>query len=215
MGAIFLIGTNQAVKIRNLTISGTAGGYPAIRVTGSGTLIIENCVFENFNAPGTGPALDIEPSGALNLVITNSRISNNAGGALLQPAAGGSVTATFDGVTIVNNGGGLKTDTTDGAVKVDITNSIISNNTNDGLNAVGGAGGTNILNLSDDVIASNGAVGIQVSGADAAAFVDTTLLDLNATGATSTLNSGKVYTYSNNRIIGPAGSGFTGAPPLQ
>jgi hypothetical protein len=215
LGAIFLIGTNQAVKIRNLTISGTAGGYPAIRVTGSGTLIIENCVFENFNASGAGTALDIEPNGALNLVITNSRISNNADGVLLQPATGGSVTATFDGVTIVNNGGGLTTNSTDGAVKVDITNSTISNNANDGLNAIGGAGGTNVLNLSHDVIASNGAIGIQISGADAAALVDTTLLDMNATGATSTLNSGKVFTYSNNRIIGPAGSGFTGAPPLQ
>jgi hypothetical protein len=97
------------LKIRNLTISGTAGGYPAIKVNGGGTLILENCVFENFS----GTALDIEPTGALNLVITNSRISNNAGGVLLKPAAGGSVTATFDGVRIVDNtGGGLKTDTT-------------------------------------------------------------------------------------------------------
>jgi hypothetical protein len=214
-GGFIFYGSGQAVRIRNLTISGTSGGYPAIQIQGSGTLIIENCVFENLNASGAGPALDIEPNGPFNLVITNSRISNNVGGVLLKPAAGGSVTATFDGVTIVGNGGGLKTDTTNGAVKVDMTNSTISNNTNNGLNAVGGAGGTNILNLSHDVIASNGAVGIEVSGADAAVFVDTTLLDLNATGATSTLNSGKVYTYSNNRIIGPAGSGFTGAPPLQ
>jgi hypothetical protein len=213
--ALQLTGVNQVVKIRNLTISGSAGGYPAIKVLGSGTLIIENCVFENLNASGAGPALDIEPNGPFNLVITNSRISNNAGGVLLKPSAGGSVTATFDGVTIVNNGGGLKTDTTNGAVKVDISNSTISNNTNNGMTAVGGAGGTNILNLSHDVIASNGAIGIEVSGANVAAFVDTTLLDLNATGATSTLNSGKVYTYSDNRIIGPAGSGFTGAPPLQ
>jgi hypothetical protein len=213
--AIQLGGANQVAKIRNLTISGTEGGYPAIKVQGSGTLIIENCVFENFNAPGTGPALDIEPIGALNLVIINSRISNNAAGVLLKPSAGGSVTATFDGVTIVNNGGGLHTDTTNGAVKVDISNSTISNNTNNGMAAAGGAGGTNILNLSHDVVASNGAVGIQVNGANVAAFVDTTLLDMNGTGATLNINSGKVFTYSNNRIIGPAGSGFTGATPRQ
>ena len=99
-------GSNQVVKVRNLTISGIGGGFPAIEVFGgSGTLIIENCVFENFS----GTALDIEPNGPLNLVIKNSRVSNNAGGVLIKPAAGGSVTATFDRVTIVdNNGGGIR-----------------------------------------------------------------------------------------------------------
>src|ERR1700722_18172413 len=138
VGAIFLIGTNQEVRIRNLTISGLAGGYPAIKVTGSGTLIIENCVFENL----PGIALDIEPNGPLNLVIKNSRVSSNtAAGVLIKPTAGGSGTATFDGVTITNNAGGLKTDTTNGAVRVDISNSTINNNANNGLIAIGGAGG--------------------------------------------------------------------------
>ena len=85
-------GTNQVVKIRNLTFSGAAGGYPAIQATGSGTLILENCVFENFTASGAGPALDIEPNGAFNLVVTNSRISNSAAGVVIKPAAGGTVT---------------------------------------------------------------------------------------------------------------------------
>ena len=90
----------------------------------------------------TGIALDIEPTGAFNLVVKNSRVSNStAAGVLIKPAAGGSVTATFDGVTITNNAGGLKTDTTNGAVRVDISNSTISNNANNGLIAIGGAAG--------------------------------------------------------------------------
>jgi hypothetical protein len=39
------------------------------------------------------------------------------------------------------------------------------------MNIVGGAGGVNVVSLSHDVIASNGLFGIQVSGADAAAYV--------------------------------------------
>src|SRR5580704_18038093 len=40
---------NNMVKIRNLTISGSPGGDgPAINFTGSGTLILENCIFDNF-----------------------------------------------------------------------------------------------------------------------------------------------------------------------
>jgi hypothetical protein len=211
--AFQLTGTNQTVRVRNLTISGSLGGISAIKVNGSGTLIIENCVFQNM----AGIALDIEPNGPLNIVIKNSRMSNNAGGVLIKPAAGGSVTATFDGVTIVNNTGGLKTDSTNGAVKVDVANSTISNHTANGINIIGGAGAStmNILNLSHDVIASNGQAGIVANGTFAAALVDTTLLDNNGTGATSAVNSGRVITYGTNRVLGIAGSGFTSSVPLQ
>jgi hypothetical protein len=206
-------GANEVVKIRNLTISGAAGGYPAISFTGSGTLILENCVFENFS----GVALDIEPNGPFNLVITKSRMSNSASGLLIKPASGGSVTATFDGVTIADNtGGGVKTDTTNGSVTVDISNSTISKNAGNGLNAVSGASGqNNMLNLSHDVIVSNGSAGIQANGANSAALIDTTLLDSNVAGATSAVGGGRLLTYGNNRIVGIPGSGFTGPTPLQ
>jgi hypothetical protein len=203
---------NQIWKIRNLTISGGAGGVSAIKVTGSGTLIIENCVFENFS----GTTLDIEPTGALNLVVTNSRMSNSGSGVLIKPAAGGSVTAALNGVTIADNtGGGLKTDTTNGAVTVDISNSTISKNAGNGMNAVGGAGGPNMLNLSHDVIASNGSAGVQANGTNAAALIDTTLLDSNTAGATSVVGAGRLLTYGNNRTVGSPGSGFTGTAPLN
>ena len=39
-------GANQIIKIRDLTFSGSGGSFPAIQATGSGTLILENCVFE-------------------------------------------------------------------------------------------------------------------------------------------------------------------------
>jgi hypothetical protein len=209
--AAIQLSANQTWTVRNLTISGTAGGYPAIRVTGSGTLIIENCVFENFNASGAGPALDIEPNGPLNLVIKNSRISNNvAAGVLIKPAPGGSVTATFDGVTITKNAGGLKTDTTNGAVRVDISNSTISNNANNGLIAIGGAGGTNMVSVGSGVIASNSLAGIEASGGTAAVLVNNTLLDSNVGGAISAVSGGRILTYQNNRTIGLPGTGFTG-----
>ena len=199
-------------KIRNLTISGVAGGLSAIKMTGSGTLIIENCVFENL----TGSALDIEPNGPLNLVIKNSRISNNtAAGVLLKPASGGSVTATFDGVTITNNAGGLRTDTTNGAVRVDISNSTISNNANNGLIAIGGAGGQNMVSVRNDVIASNSQAGIEASGGNAAVLVNNTLLDSNTSGALSAVSSGRILTYQNNNIIGSPGTGFTGTAAPQ
>lgn len=79
----------------------------------------------------------------------------------------------------------------------------------------GSSGPQNIVSLSHDVIALNGQAGIEASGAAAAVFVDTTLLNQNASGAISTLSNGKVFTYGNNRTIGTSGSGFSGGLPLN
>jgi hypothetical protein len=215
-GGILLNGSNQVVKIRNLTISGTGGGaaaFSGISVFGSGTLILENCVLENLAG---GTALQIEPNGPFNLVVTNSRISNSVAGVLIKPNSGGSVTATFNGVTIADNtGGGLKTDTTNGPVRVDITASEITSNSGNGLNAVSGAGGAAMFNIHNSVIADNGSAGVQANGTNAAALIDATLLDSNVAGALAAIGSGRILTYGNNRIVGPAGSGFTGTASLQ
>jgi len=198
--------SNVTMRLRHLEFR-NVGFTSQIVFQGGGTLILEDCVFTD--APGV--ALDIEPNGPLNLIIKNTRISNGAAaGVLIKPASGGSVTATFDGVTITNNAGGLRTDTTNGAVRVDISNSTISNNANNGLIALGGAGGQNMVSVGNGVIASNGQAGIEASGATAAVLVNNTLLDSNAGGAISAVSGGRILTYQNNRTIGLPGTGFTG-----
>ena len=202
--------SNNTMKFRNVTFT-NLGGSRALLFESSGALILENCVFENSN----GTALDIEPTGPLNLVIRNSLISKNGSGIFLKPGAGGSIKATLDHVTITGNaGGGIKTDATNGVVNLDITDSEISNNGANGINLVGSAN-QNMLNLSRTVIAKNTLTGLQTNGATAAALVDTTLLDTNASGATAVINGGHILTYGNNRIVGSPGSGFTGPTPLQ
>jgi Right handed beta helix region len=211
LGQIIYFGKTVVLKFQHMGFS-NAGNVIGFQ-SGGGTLIFEDCVIEDAG----GTALDIEPPVPFNLVVTNSRISTNAAGVLLKPAAGGSVTATFDRVTITgNSGGGVKTDTTNGPVNVDISNSTISNNGGNGMNAVSGAaGGVNMLNIKNSVIARNGSAGVQVNGANAAALINNTLLDSNGTGATTAINGGRVLTYGNNSIVGAPGSGFTGTAPLQ
>jgi hypothetical protein len=202
--------TNATLRLRHLRFPSFGfGNY--VRFFGGGTLIFEDCVF----ADATAVAFDIEPSATLNLVIRNSRISNSGSGMLLKPAAGGSIKATLDHVTVTDNGGGgIKTDSTNGVVNLDISDSEISNNVGNGINLVGSAN-QNMLNLSRVVIAKNGVAGLQANGATAAALVDTTLFDTNTSGATSVVGGGRVLTYGNNRIVGTAGSGFTGSASLQ
>jgi hypothetical protein len=212
-GALVPGGTNQVVKIRNLTISGSTGGWPAMKFIGSGTLIIENCAFENMS----GIALDIEPNGPLNLVIKNSRVSNNAAGVLLKPAAGGSVTASFNGITITNNsGGGLRADSSNGPITVDISDSVIAENVSNGLNITSGTGTQNdMVNIIRTTIAKNGLVGIQAGGSNAAVLLNASTLDSNTNGATLSSNGGRIISYGNNQLIGAPGSGFTGSLSLQ
>jgi hypothetical protein len=202
------------VKIRHLTFNGATGGLSAIEVTGSGTLILDDCVFEGF---GGAAALDITPNGPLTLVIKNSRISNSAAGVLLQPAAGGSINATLDHVVITGNtgtGGGIKTNSANGIVNLDITESEISYNGGVGVNGRSG-GFLSMVNIKNSVITENGAQGVQANGANVGITVQTTLLDQNAGGATSIEAGGHISTYGNNSIVGGAGSGFTATAPLQ
>ena len=215
LGPIVLYGIETEVfKFQHIDFSGLNSLAILMRAFNavSGTVIFDDCVIEDF----TGTALDIEPAAAFNLVIMNTRISNNGSGILIKPGSGGSVTATLIGVTIDgNSGGGLKTDTTNGPVSVDISNSTISNNGGNGMNAVSGAGGANMLNIKNSVIARNGSAGVQANGTNAAALIDMTLLDSNTAGATSAVNGGRMLTYGNNHIVGSAGSGFTGTAPSQ
>jgi hypothetical protein len=202
----------NTLKVRNMTFSGSGGGLNALFFLGpGGTVIFENCVFEDF----ASAALSFLPFGALNIVIKNSRLSNNGSGILLQPRTGGIINATLDHVTITgNNGGGIKTDSTNGLVNLDITDSEISNNAGNGTNAVAGAN-LNVVNIRNSVIAKNGAAGVQANGADAGVLVATTLLDENTAGATSIVGGGNMVTYGNNSIVGSIGSGFNGTATLH
>jgi hypothetical protein len=204
-------GANSMLTVRHLNFTPEGFGS-GVAIFGSGTVILEDCTFMG----GIGSAaVDIEPNGSLNVVIRNSRISNNSAGILLKPSSGGSIHATLDHATISQNaGGGIKIDTTNGPVTVDITDSVIGDNAGNGLNAVGGAN-QNMVSIKNSVIAKNGVAGIQANGANAAVLVQTTLLDQNASGATSVVGGGHISTYGNNSIVGSSGSGFTGSAPLQ
>ena len=204
------VNSGAVVTLRNLTIGGnTEDGIFLI----NGTLILENVHFVGVGSIGINAA-PISPS---TLIVKNSII--NRGGVpavLLKPGAGGSLSASFDHVTIAGNGGGgIRLDTTNGPVTADVTDSVISNNAGNGVSAQGGAGGAAMLSIHNSVIADNGAAGVNATGTNGAALVDTTLLDSNASGATSVASGGRIVTYGNNRIIGTLGSGFTGTASLQ
>ena len=205
-----ITGSDLTLTLRNMTFNGIGGATGGISYKSSGPLILEDCVITD----AAGIALDIEPTGLLNLVIRNSRISNNTAGIRLAPAAGGSISATFDHVVINGNGGGINAVSTNGAVNLDVADSEISDSTSVGVQALAGTN-QSMVSIKNSVIARNGQQGVIANGVNAAVLVATTLLDQNAAGATSLVSGGRILTYVNNQIVGPIGSGFTGTAPLQ
>jgi hypothetical protein len=202
------IASGAIVVLRNLRVDLNS----VIITLQSGTLIMDNVqissAFQN--------AILAQPNTPSTLILKNCLIDSSASGILLEPAAGGSINATLDHVTIVGNtGGGIKIDTTNGPVSLDVTDSVVSNNGGNGINAVGNAGGRAMVSIKNSVIAKNAVVGVQANGANAGVLVQTTLFDQNASGATSVVSGGHISTYGNNSIVGSAGSGFTGTASLQ
>ena len=57
--------------------------------------------------------------------------------------------------------------------------------------------------------------GIQANGTNAAALVNSSVLDSNTAGATALIGAGRILTYGNNSIVGTPGLGFTGPAALQ
>ena len=177
-----------------------------------GTLILENVHFIG----AIVNEINAQPSSPSRLIVRNCVFDNGGAAILLKPAAGGSLSVQFDHVTIADNtGGGIKIDTTNGPVTVDITDSVIRDNGGNGINVVGNAGGQAMVSIKNSVIAENAVAGVQANGANAGVLVQTTLFDQNASGATSVVGGGHISTYGNNSIVGSSGSGFTGTASLQ
>jgi hypothetical protein len=201
--------SGAVVILRNFTMWDVPQGI----ILQDGTVILENVHITHF----TGNAILAQPTSPSAIIVKNCVFDTGNGGVFIKPqTGGGSLSAVFDHVTISSNsGGGIKIDTTNAPVTVDITDSVISNNAGNGMNAVGGAGGPAMFNIHNSVIAKNGSAGVQVNGGTAAAMIDTTLLDSNAAGATAIINGSHILTYGNNRIVGSNGNGFTSPTPLQ
>jgi hypothetical protein len=208
--------TGVKVTLRGLTIFGAEGCVPGpigVHITAAASVRIENCKIFGFATAG----VEVAPSsGNVVVKIQDSTITQNGAGVLVAPTGSASVSISIDRSRIENNtGGGMKTVTTNGAINASISDSSVSSNSGNGLNVVSGSGAQNMLSLTRDIIASNGAAGVQANGATSATLFDTTLLDSNTAGATASVGGGRLLTYGNNRIVGSSGSGFTSTAGLQ
>jgi parallel beta-helix repeat protein len=224
IGSIIIVaGTNGVVTVRGFVLNGLdfQNNVVGVLINNASQVNIENCLLLNNGGAGiyVSPSLDGESqtlATSINVNIQDSTITGNGAGIKIAPMTTTPINVVIDKARINNNsGGGLRVDGTSGAnIAVSVSDSSLSLNKDNGVIALSGAGGV-MVNLTRDIIASNGQNGIEASGGNTAVLVDNTSILNNATAALSTVSSGRLLTYQNNRVVGALGTGFTGTAAPQ
>ena len=197
----------DVVVIRGLDIFGVNPPSNGIRFIASGSLHVEDSVIRRFNAANSA-GINFAPSGAGNLFISNTTITQNGnaatgGGIVIAPTAGGSVKAVMTRVLVRGNANAgiiVNSSATASAngLLTTIADSEISGNPN-GLNAIGGGTGNNIM-VTRSTIAVNG-VGVNTTGSTSVVRMGTTNISGNQTGLTAS-GGGLNRSYGNNQVNG-------------
>jgi len=209
------------VGLRGLVVDGQGVGQEGIEFNFGSALHIQNCVVRNFEG---GPPIStgiIFAAHANNqqLFISDSIIFNNGSGSssagiIIEPLFNtGSADVVLDRVHLENNVDGLLIDThtaTGGnGIHVVVRESVISGNFGNGIHAVTASGHPAAFAFVERTsTVDNLQNGILADGPGATLLLHDSTVARNAVGI-STVNSGQLISYRNNRInnnIGPDGT---------
>jgi hypothetical protein len=210
-------GPGDSVSLHGLSIDGTGatGGTNGIVLNSAGSLTVTNCTLQNFAGSfTTGNGILMQPTaGTLAFSITNTTASNNAfaGINFFTPSGAPSANGVIDHVVANANQMGIFVEpfnATGGSIVVTISDSIASNNSNNGIFA--GNGSAAIKLSIDKATTSGNATGI-TAGAPANVLLGRSVITGNGTGVQNSTSPNTFYTYKDNRInlngtdiVGPA-----------
>jgi len=204
-------GSTDIVIIRNLRLTGSSAGTTGIAINSAGKVVIEKCDIFGFTA---GAAVQVSvSSGTLQLKIQETTLNNNGGGITSKPSGGAVVNADIERTHVdSNSGGGVRVDGTGGgSSNVAITDSTISNNGGNGLNAVSGPSGNVKVDLTRVVLANNTGNALQSSNSTGGTSTVTVGQSMlsNNGAAWAIVSTGQLLSYGNNQVTGPVGTGPT------
>ena len=207
-------GVNDVVLLRGLTIQGGILGLNGVRFLSGKRLTLENCYISGNNNPEASGVLVAPSSGLLTLVMSDTHVVDNGnasqvsgGGVLLPPSDSGSVQAVLSNVTSTGNIVGLRADAsqTSGVVRVSITDSTFSGNTNGGVSALTLAGfGFASVSLQNVTSSINGS-GFNANGPNTTVRFGNSTVVGNGIGIQQ-VNGGVAQSYGNNLIGNVSGN---------
>ncbi len=193
-------GAGDAVSLRGLTIEGGGIGVAGIQFITGASLTVQNCIIRHMT--GSSAGLLFTPSGASNLFVSRTVVSDNAYiGIAVQPTGANAVTAVLNRVEANGNKFGIVVDgqsASGGTIKATAFNTTASGNSSDGIEAASSSGTTTLM-LNHVVVANNGS-GVVSFGANTTTKIYQSVLNGNATGWSAF--GGVIQSYVNNSIDG-------------
>jgi hypothetical protein len=196
----------KSVRLRGLNISGTEDfGTIGIKITGAmtgTTVIIEDCVIDG-HRQGIARGIDDQRSGGGKLIVTNTTIRHNSGGAVsVLPASGAAnIQVLLNNVRAYKNGTGAQFGN---LVRAVIDQSAFTGNTGAGILTVAGA----VVQVDRSTISHN-ADGLQAAGGLIA--IGNSNITLNTSQGVN-VSGGSVVSFGNNRIAFNASPGTAPSP---
>jgi Right handed beta helix region len=203
-------GANDIVTLKGLNTdgAGTINGS-GIDFSGSGTLVLDNVTATGWINSG----VHFAPNGPSRLVVSNSLFSNNGsgttGGAIhVRPTGSGFAQVAIEHSTISGNVYGIGADATLGTrINITVSDSLISANRQDGINATSGSGGFLAVLVDLARVVNNARTGIIATGGATARVTRSSLTGNNSAVAGQVLSSGSNVVEANG-IDGPFSGSF-------
>jgi hypothetical protein len=208
--AITINAVSGNVVIRGVSLNGVGvtGGTNGIVFNSGSSLTVADCILQNFGNSGnltTGNGVFIQPaSGAISFAITNTTASNNGFvGIRYNPPSGSTATATgiIDHVVATSNqqnGIGINTQFGGGTTTVAISNSIGSDNSNNGI-VVENSGNALTVSIDNSSANNNGGSGINAIGTPIV-LLGRSVITGNVVGVDNSTSPNTFYSYGNNAI---------------
>lgn len=205
----------RKVVLRRLAINGTGAsgtigtstGIRGINATNFTTLIVENCLIQNFTVAG----IDVATSGFPVVSIKDTNINNTTIGVQMTTSAGGALTATMDKVRVdLGTSGIIAKD----RAFITVRDSVLQGPGSGTAVAIVAPSNTAGINLESTVL-FNWAVGIAAGAGNTRVDMSNTSVLNNSTGITTTGGAINISSHGNNDIAGNTSPGTTPNPVGQ
>ena len=214
-------GAADVINVRGLSFNGGGvAGASGVVFTSGADLNIQNCTFASFGGAGIVFSPGAGSASVAQMDMRGTTIVDSGAGILIKPTGGIAAHVVLRRVKLDSNvGGGVKADGTGGSGSIDltITNSTVSLNGSNGINAISGPGSV-VVKLLRVAVGSNGAAGVQsnqTNGGTASVTVGDSIVTANTIGL-SVVGGGSLLSNGNNQVSGNGTNGsFTGNSGLQ